>query len=317
MKLRILSSFAIIISIAILAACSQDENSSVKELTETDKNRKALRIIKTACFSCHTPEREIVGGRSGPPFHKIRQHYVDNETTKEQFVADVSSFLYEPTKEKVKMKNAYDKFGLMPRMPLSKDDITMIAEFMYDNDMTAEQWSKSAKMATEEVSEREVDYKSLGKQIALSTKSVLGKNLMSAIQNGGSHSAVEFCNTRAIPLTDSMAAKLNVSVKRVSDKPRNPDNKANESELEYIASAKNQLTNGEELTPHLIERGGKMVGYYPITTNEMCLQCHGTPEADIDKLTQSKIAEKYPDDKATGYGANEIRGIWVIEMDKK
>src|SRR6056300_210423 len=198
MKLKIIISSIAILGIALLGSCTQEKGLPEKDLSQNDKNRKALRIIKTACFSCHTPEREIVGGRSGPPFHKIRQHYVDEGTTKEEFVSAVSSFLKEPTKEKVKMKHAYEKFGLMPRMPLTSDDITMIAEFMYDNDLTAEQWSKSAKMADVSETGEELDYKSLGKQIALSTKSVLGKNLMSAIKNGGSHSAVEFCNTRAI-----------------------------------------------------------------------------------------------------------------------
>ena len=31
--------------------------------------------------------------------------------------------------------------------------------------------------------------------------------------------------------------------------------------------------------------------------------------------TLNKIHELYPDDKATGYGPNELRGIWVIEMN--
>lgn len=317
MKLRILLSSVMIIGVVLLSACAENQQSDTDELSNADKNRKALRIIKTACFSCHSPEREIVGGRSGPAFYKIRQHYIDSETTREEFIAEISSFLSEPSTEKVRMKNAYDKFGLMPRMPLSKEDINIIAEYMYDNDMTAEQWSKSAKMASENESYEDLDYQSLGKQIALSTKSVLGKNLMSAIKEGGSHSAVEFCNTKAIPLTDSMATHLNAKVKRVTDKPRNADNSANAKELQYIASSKEKLSRGEELAPHMFESNGKMIGYYPITTNEMCMQCHGSTDSNVDKLTQSKIKELYPNDKATGYGINELRGIWVVEMDKR
>jgi hypothetical protein len=49
----------------------------------------------------------------------------------------------------------------------------------------------------------------------------------------------------------------------------------------------------------------------------MCLQCHGIPNNQILPTTLSKIKELYPTDKATGYGENELRGIWVIEMDKK
>ena len=59
-----------------------------------------------------------------------------------------------------------------------------------------------------------------------------------------------------------------------------------------------------------------MTGYYPITTQAMCLQCHGNPESDIAPETLSAIERFYPEDLATGYGENELRGIWVVEMAK-
>jgi hypothetical protein len=49
----------------------------------------------------------------------------------------------------------------------------------------------------------------------------------------------------------------------------------------------------------------------------MCLQCHDNPETDIVPEVSTKINELYPEDKATGYASNELRGIWVIEMDGK
>jgi len=59
-----------------------------------------------------------------------------------------------------------------------------------------------------------------------------------------------------------------------------------------------------------------VIGYYPIVTNKMCMQCHGNPEMDIDTKTFEIIKKRYPDDKAIGYTINELRGIWVIEMEK-
>ena len=52
-------------------------------------------------------------------------------------------------------------------------------------------------------------------------------------------------------------------------------------------------------------------------TNIMCLQCHGKPDKDILPNTLTKIGSLYPEDKAIGYGVDELRGIWVVEMDKK
>jgi hypothetical protein len=58
-----------------------------------------------------------------------------------------------------------------------------------------------------------------------------------------------------------------------------------------------------------------MIVYYPILTNAMCLQCHGKPEEDIKPSTLSKLHMLYPQDKGVGYEENELRGIWVVEME--
>ena len=49
----------------------------------------------------------------------------------------------------------------------------------------------------------------------------------------------------------------------------------------------------------------------------MCLQCHGNKENDISTGTLTKINTLYPKDKAIGYGINQVRGLWVVEMIKK
>ncbi|MHB1278714.1 MAG: Tll0287-like domain-containing protein [Bacteroidia bacterium] len=162
-----------------------------------------------------------------------------------------------------------------------------------------------------------VDYLKLGAKIAGSTKDALGKQLIRAISTLGTVGAIGFCNLQAIPLTDSTALAHNAKVKRVSDKARNPDNQANEKELAILMEWKDQQAKGDSITARLIEVDGKMIGYYPIKTNGMCLQCHGIPGKDIHPDVMAAIQKNYPNDKATGYGADQLRGIFVIQMDKK
>ena len=45
----------------------------------------------------------------------------------------------------------------------------------------------------------------------------------------------------------------------------------------------------------------------------LCLQCHGGDE-DIAPGTREAILAKYPQDKATGYQLNDLRGIWRIRV---
>lgn len=149
------------------------------------------------------------------------------------------------------------------------------------------------------------------KNYAAEAQQLLGSQLKQKIAEGGPENALQFCNINAIPLTDSISKKYNVSIKRVSDKYRNPDNAANPSELAVITTYKAMLGAGKK------PEGLLKDGYYysPIVTNAMCLQCHGTPGKELAEKTHQKIKSIYPDDKATGYGVDELRGIFSIAVN--
>jgi hypothetical protein len=172
--------------------------------------------------------------------------------------------------------------------------------------------NKKSKEETTVISE---DVKETLQNYALETKGVLGNNLMNAINKQGTEKAIEFCSTKAIVLTDSMGTALNATIKRVSDKPRNPLNLANEDETAFINELKEKISNSEKLTSKISEFSGKTVGYFPIETNAMCLQCHGSTDLDIKPNVLKKIAQLYPKDQATGYKENQIRGIFVVTQN--
>jgi hypothetical protein len=117
-----------------------------------------------------------------------------------------------------------------------------------------------------------------------------------------------------MPLTDSMSTHYHAKIKRVSDKNRNPNNKANAEEINYIAQFKADAVAKRESKPVVIEKGNQVQFYYPIPTNTMCLQCHGT---QIKPDVQQQILKLYPKDLAVGYAENEVRGIWSITFEKK
>jgi len=156
-----------------------------------------------------------------------------------------------------------------------------------------------------------------GQNFAVQTQQVLAKNLMNEINTKGTVHAFTFCSAKAYTLTDSMALALNILIKRVSDKTRNPNNKANKKEAAYITESKELLAKGEKIKPEMTEINGKMVGYYPIMTNNMCMQCHGNQDTEVLSEILLQIKKLYPNDKAIDYKTNELRGIWVVEMNKK
>lgn len=158
------------------------------------------------------------------------------------------------------------------------------------------------------------NFTDIGLGYAMATKAQLGKNLMKAIQDKGTVGAIGFCNNNAIKLTDSISVMKNAIIKRVSDKPRNPDNQAKEDELSYITTFKKLMASGGEIKPIVKRNNGEVAFYSPIVTNAMCLQCHGKPNKQIEPATLNALKDLYPSDKAVGYDVNEVRGIWSIHF---
>jgi len=63
-----------------------------------------------------------------------------------------------------------------------------------------------------------------------------------------------------------------------------------------------------------VSEGGQQVYRFmkALPTQKLCLQCHGTPDT-INAEVQAKLKELYPEDKAVGYGVNQIRGAMTLK----
>lgn len=155
----------------------------------------------------------------------------------------------------------------------------------------------------------------LGKSYAMNTQKVLGGQLKAAMMKGGPTHAIDYCNLNAIALTDSMGRAQEIYIGRVSDRNRNLKNVASAEEWAYIQQVQEALAAGEEAMPYAKVDGRKFTGYYPIVTQAICLNCHGEVGTQIAAKTAAILADRYPEDKATGYGLNEVRGLWVVNYE--
>lgn len=294
------------------------------------------KLMQTYCYACHNPETSH-DNRLAPPMIAVKKHYKNKNTTKKEFIDDFKKWIKTPSEEISKMPGAIKKFGMMPYAPYAEEDIEQIADYIYDNDIEQPEWfeehhkkemkegkgrgmqNRKGKMKQQQ-SNSNNSYQNLekiGMHYALATKKELGKNLMGAIQKKGTVGALRFCNEQALSITDSMSNVFSVTVKRVSDKPRNPLNAANAKELKHIKTFKNKLINNANSKPIVEETNNNVSFYYPITTNMMCLQCHGKLDEHIQPKTYKEIKLLYPNDMAIGYGVNEVRGIWSVKFNTK
>lgn len=306
----------LLLIIAVLVSC---KDTNKPDYTRKDGkslvlNNEGEKLFKAYCYSCHnasTPHE----ARIAPPMFAVKNHYKKSITNKSDFIEDFTAFVLNPNEDNSKMPGAIKKFGLMPKQGFKREDIEAIAIYVYDSEFEKPgRFQMNSKGKGQGMDNENKQKKELGFSIANKTKLELGKNLMGAIQKEGTVAALSFCNEKAYSITDEMASKLNATIKRVSDKPRNQENKADQKETGFIKHFQS-LINKEVAYEPIIENleNGKTQFYAPIVTNAMCLQCHGT-QKNISNETLKKINELYPQDLAKGYAENQVRGLWKIQF---
>ncbi len=135
--------------------------------------------------------------------------------------------------------------------------------------------------------------------------------LQTALREGmkeGPANAVEVCRLEA-PEIAARVAPEDVAMGRTSHRLRNPDNAPLDWQREMLEY---YLDNPDDRQPRQTRLDETRVAHVqPIETQPMCLSCHGS---DLDESVQARLDELYPEDRATGFAAGELRGIFWVTM---
>ena len=145
----------------------------------------------------------------------------------------------------------------------------------------------------------------------------LGGQLKAHMKKGGPKEALGFCSMHAVDLTAKVDRELgkNVSIKRITLKPRNPANEATGDEKAVLQALETLHRNHVRLPHHLIEKTPTGYKYYkPLKiSKKVCLKCHGS---HLDPALEAELDKRYPTDKARGYKMGDLRGAIVVTIDK-
>jgi hypothetical protein len=164
-------------------------------------------------------------------------------------------------------------------------------------------------VATTEQVYADAHYLALGDSISAASFASIRAALLGAIEQGGLENAINHCKLVAIPITDSLSDFYGVKISRVTDRFRNPINAASEVETKLMDEYR---SNKSSIGNMLLHEENQKIFYKPIITQAFCLNCHGTSGKELTEANLKLIQFNYPDDKATGYNENEVRGLWKI-----
>jgi hypothetical protein len=158
-----------------------------------------------------------------------------------------------------------------------------------------------------------IDARKVSNQLAEKVRGLL----LQEIEKGGFSSAVRVCSETAQEITLQFNAQTGHDVRRISLKYRNPKNVPDAYEqrkLEEfnILNQKKELSN--EYSEIVEEQGKKYLRYLrPLIVAPLCITCHG-PKENIPQEVKTILAERYPDDRATGFLVGDVRGAITVKI---
>jgi len=164
-----------------------------------------------------------------------------------------------------------------------------------------------------------VDAKTLDETRAVAGKLVtqLGGRLKAEMSAHGPAAAVSVCKIAAPEIAGKLSQETGWKVGRVGTRVRNPLNSPNVWQQAALDEFAKRIAGAEKLDGmeswKVVQESGKPTLLYAkaIGVQPVCLTCHGGPDSIPDEV-KARLKVDYPDDKAVGYRAGELRGAIVI-----
>ncbi len=149
-----------------------------------------------------------------------------------------------------------------------------------------------------------------GAELLTPFKQELQRALKSGLADGPA-GAIQVCRVKAPGIADALSTD-GVRMGRSSHKLRNPDNTA----PDWVSPIMQQLLGDpSNRAPQAVELADNRWGYVePIIVQPLCLTCHGS---ELAPEVAARISELYPEDRATGFETDDLRGVFWLEFPRE
>ena len=141
--------------------------------------------------------------------------------------------------------------------------------------------------------------------------------LQTALQQGGGVAAIRVCRERAPAIATQLNQTLGVTIRRTSERWRNPANAPDTFEsgvLQQFAAAAAAAPDVNQLRFEEVLNGQgqpRLHVMQAIALQGPCVMCHGS---ELSDEIRDSLRLLYPADHATGFSPGELRGAFSVSV---
>lgn len=148
---QILSGCTIVALVVFLLSSCNSKPANIDKILSAEEKQEIMKTaslsaeeglakLTTYCYSCHSPQSQSHDDMLAPPLAGIKYKYSRTYQDKTLFVSRMADFVYNPSKANALMKGPVRRFGLMPKVPLSKAEINELCLFIYEHELEVPAW---------------------------------------------------------------------------------------------------------------------------------------------------------------------------------
>jgi hypothetical protein len=125
----------------------------------------------------------------------------------------------------------------------------------------------------------------------------------------GSAAALAVCAVEAGAIRDRVMKEQGIVLGRTSHALRNASNRAPAWAARLVTESAGRAAR--ECEQRVFDLGDRVGVIRPIPTGLICTNCHG-PAGALSSEVRAALRQRYPEDRATGFGEGDLRGwIWA------
>ena len=142
--MKTLSNFGILFfTLYIITSCStplKKENVSTNNVAKVSEYSKGKELMEQKCNICHSVPSKSHDEIIAPPMVAIKRRYSRIYNSEEEFTQAITNWVLNPNEDDAIMYGAVQQFKLMPKLSYTKEEITTIVNYIYNNELEQPSW---------------------------------------------------------------------------------------------------------------------------------------------------------------------------------